>query len=228
MNISVVIPCVNEQAHIEAAIESARQAGAAEVLVADGGSSDETERLARARAAIVVRSEPGRARQMNAAAKIATGDVLLFLHADCRLPRDAVSQITHALDDPRRVWGAFRQRIDAPGWIYRAIESGNAARVRWQRLAYGDQAIFVRRNAFCEVCCFDPVPLMEDVLMSRKLSRLAHPLLLAGPVHVSARRWVQCGPLRQTLRNGWLLMLFRCGMSPERLARMYRRHDAVE
>ncbi len=228
MNVSVVIPCVNEQAHIESAIDSARLAGAAEVLVADGGSCDETEHLARAQAAVVVRSEPGRARQMNAAAKIATGDVLLFLHADCRLPPNAVAQIARAFDNPRHVWGAFRQRIEAAGWIYRVIESGNAERIRWRRLAYGDQAIFVRRNAFCEVGCFDPVPLMEDVLLSRKLSRLARPLLLAGPVQVSARRWVQCGPLRQTLRNWWLVTLFRCGVSPERLARMYRRHDAAE
>lgn len=226
MNVSVIIPCINEQTHVAAAIESAWRAGAAEVFVADGGSSDGSEQVAQAHSATIVRSTPGRARQMNAAANVASGDVLLFLHADCRLPAGAVAQIATALRDPKNIWGAFRQRIDAAAWIYRAIESGNGLRVRWQRLAYGDQAIFVRRENFVAVGGFDDQPILEDVLLSRKLSRLAPPQLLDSPVQVSPRRWIQRGPIRQTLRNWWLMGLFRLGTSPVHLSQLYSRHDA--
>ncbi len=225
MNISVVIPCLNEQAQIATSIQSAWAAGVLEVIVADGGSNDDTLRIVREQSAKLVSCLPGRAVQMNAGAEQARGDVLLFLHADCQLPVDACQQIAASFSEHSVAWGAFRQRIDAPQKIFRVIEWGNAARIRWQSLAYGDQAIFVRREIFDSAGGFAAIPLMEDVLLSRKLSKLSRPALLSGPLIVSARRWQRHGPLRQTLRNWWLMFLFRCGASPASLATRYRRHD---
>lgn len=226
VNVSVIIPCINEQADIGPAIDSVRATAAAEVLVADGGSRDDTPRIAAERGAIVIRCNTGRAVQMNRGAEVATGDVLLFLHADCRLASDSVYRVARAMADPKTVWGGFVQRIEANGWIYRAIEKGNAARARWQGLVYGDQAMFMRRSAFDQTGGFDSVPLLEDVLMSQKLRRVARPLLLESAVLVNPRRWRQRGPIRQTMHNWKLTTLFRFGVSPERLARSYRRHDA--
>jgi rSAM/selenodomain-associated transferase 2 len=225
VRLSVVIPALNEAAHIERSVASAWQAGAGEVIVADGGSTDGTADLAAARAAVVV-CPPGRARQQNAGAQIAGGDVLLFLHADNWLERDIALQIAAALADIRRLHGALRQRIDAAGLGYRLIERGNAARVRAVGLPYGDQAIFVRREAFNAAGGFADVPLMEDVLLMRALRRRAWPLLLPGPVHVSPRRWQRNGIVRQTLRNWSLLAAFSLGASPQQLIARYPRHDA--
>jgi len=226
MRISVIIPSLNEVGYVARAVASAWRAGAKEVLVADGGSHDATQRLAAAAGAIVVNSPPGRAIQQNAAARLATGDVLLFLHADNWLAPEAGDQVRAALAGSGRVHGAFRQRIEAEDCIYRWLERGNAERVRWRGLPYGDQAIFIRRAAFEAAGGWPAVPLMEDVILMQTLRRQAWPLLLPGPVHVSPRRWQRHGILRQTLRNWSLLLAFNLGVSPERLAAQYRRHDA--
>jgi hypothetical protein len=153
--------------------------------------------------------------------------VLLFLHADCWLAPDAHLQLVEALFDERTLGGAFRQRIEARGLIYRLIERGNAMRVRIRKLPFGDQGIFVRRGIFQELGGFPDVPLMEDVLLMRKLRRLSRIPLLPGPLHVSARRWQKHGPVRQTLRNWSILTAEQLGASPDRLADFYApHHDA--
>lgn len=226
MSVSVIIPALNEATNIERAVASARQAGAGEVIVCDGGSSDATvATAARCGAATLVSDTLGRAAQMNLGAGKATGAVLLFLHADNWLAPDAIRQLETCLEQEKFLWGAFRQRIDAQGSIFRWIERGNAWRLRWQRLAYGDQAIFVRRHVFEELGGFAPVPLMEDVLLSRALARRAPPAHLPGPVHVDPRRWQRHGVIRQTLHNWRLMALWRLGVSPEKLSAAYRRHD---
>lgn len=226
MRLSVLIPALNEAAQIERAVASAWMAGAGEVVVADGGSGDDTANLAAAAEAKVVLCPPGRAAQQNAAAQQASGDVFLFLHADNWLEADTAAQIERALADPRRLHGALLQRIDAEGLLYRTLERGNAERVRWLGLPYGDQAIFIRREAFESAGGFPDAPLMEDVLLMQRLRRRAWPLLLPGPVHVSPRRWQKHGVIRQTLRNWSLLAAFSLGTSPQRLAAWYARHDA--
>jgi rSAM/selenodomain-associated transferase 2 len=174
----------------------------------------------------VIQSPPGRALQQNAGAAAARGPILLFQHADCWLAADSLRQIVRALNErPAAVAGAFRQRIAAQGPLYRLLEQGNAARVRWFGLAYGDQGIFVRRAIFEQIGGFAAVPLMEDVMLMRQLRRHGRPLLLPGPLHVSARRWRRQGVIRQTARNWCLLAAFFCGVSPASLARHYRRHD---
>ncbi len=222
MKISIVIPALNEADHIERAVKSGWHGGADEIVVGVGDSSDGTTELAVAAGAIVVPSEVGRAAQQNAAAQRASGDVLLFLHADNWLSGPAIPQLRSALAGNGVSAGAFRQRIQASGWTYRMLEQGNAARVRWLRMAYGDQAIFMRRALFEQLGGFPAEPLMEDVMLMNQLRRHGvRPLLLPGPVYVSARRWKRNGTVRQTLRNWSLLAAFCAGVPPRKLARRY-------
>jgi len=224
-DISIIIPTLDESTAIASAVERAWATQPLEVLVVDGGSRDATCDIARQRGAQVIESTCGRARQQNVGAQQAQGDVLLFLHADNWLADDGLRQIAEALSDPSILSGAFRQRIDASGWIYRAIERGNAYRAGRYGLPYGDQGIFVRRHAFEAVDRFPEVRLMEDLLLTRRLRRLAKPVLLPGPLWVSARRWQKNGVVRQTLRNWSLLLAERLGAKPDTLARYYPSHS---
>lgn len=225
MKISVVIPALNEQDQLADCVASAWAARCDELIVGDGGSSDRTVEIARAAGCRVVKTGAGRARQQNAAARESLGEILLFLHADNRLDPTAGEQIRCALADPHTVCAAFRQRIDAAGWLFRALEFGNAWRARWRGLPYGDQGITVRRETFWALGGFPDEPLLEDLLLMRKLRRISWPKLLPGPLQVSARRWQRHGVVTQTLRNWSLLAAHRLGVSPTRLARSYRRHD---
>lgn len=228
--ISVLTPTLNEESEVGGAVASALEAGAEEVIVADGGSSDATVRVAEQGGARVVLGASGRGPQLRLAAAQATGDVLLMLHADNRLPGDACKQIACALADPRVVCGAFWQRIDADGWRYRWLERGNAWRARRLRLPYGDQGVFVRRETLDAIGGIPALPLMEDVAMMQRIGRRITakgdrpPTLLDGPLRVSARRWRQAGVVRQTLRNWSLLAAFACGVPAERLAARYAPH----
>jgi rSAM/selenodomain-associated transferase 2 len=226
VELSVIIPALNEAANIRRAIESSRQAGASEVLVADGGSDDATPRIAAELGCPVIDAPRGRASQQNAAARLARGDVLLFLHADNALAGNIAAQIESALASPRVLHGALRQRIEAPGLAYRWLERGNAARARWLGLPYGDQAIFLCRSVFEEIGGFPDVPLLEDLIVMQRLKRLGWPVLLPGPVLVSPRRWQRHGIAGQTLRNWRIVAEYSCGVSPERLASRYLRHDS--
>lgn len=225
MEVSVLIPALNEVQRVGETVTAARAAGAGEVIVADGGSEDGTVEAAIGAGAVVVSCPPGRAIQQNLAASASGGEVLLFLHADCRLPQDAIEQVGLALRDPRVVGGSFRQRIDASGCGYRLLECGNAWRARWLQQPYGDQGVFVRRREFEAVGGFPEVALMEDLLLVRRLRRIGRLAVLPGPLITDARRWQKHGVVRQTLRNWSLLLARRVGVSPERLARFYRRHD---
>jgi len=222
LRISVVIPALNEAAQIATTIAAACDAGFDEIIVVDGGSTDDTMACS-AQAHRVLTSFPGRALQQNAGAGIATGDVLFFLHADCRPHLDSARAIRQVLRDvPKIVAGAFHQHIDAPGWRFRLLEWGNRQRVRWFQMAYGDQGIFIRRAMFQELGGFAPLPLMEDVDLMRRLRGHGRLVLLPPPLTVSARRWQKRGVLRTTLRNWLLLTAYFCGISPEKLANFYR------
>ena len=222
MRLSIVIPTLNEAPRIEASVRCAFGLRPFDVVVADGQSEDGTGDIARSFGATVVTCQRGRGHQLNAGARIATGDVLLFLHADCWLEPDATRQIEAALSDSQIVGGAFRQRIDHDRKIFRWLEWGNAARVLWRKLPYGDQGIFFRRETFEALGGFLEVSLMEDVLLMQKLRRRGGRLaLLPGPLHVDPRRWLAHGVVRQTLKNWTLLTGLRLGISPDRLARYY-------
>ncbi|MEX2176938.1 MAG: TIGR04283 family arsenosugar biosynthesis glycosyltransferase [Pirellulaceae bacterium] len=226
MQFSVVIPALNEGATIRRAARSAWEAGASQVIVADGGSDDETAELAERENCRVALAPRGRARQQNAGAALATADVLLFLHADAALAPEVGAQLAAAFANPRVLSCAFQQRIEARGRAYRWLERANAQRVRWLGLPYGDQALGVRREVFEQLGGFPDVPLLEDLLLMRQLRQRSWPLLLPGPVFVSPRRWQQQGLIRQTLSNWGILTGYACGIPPAKLAAWYRRHDA--
>jgi rSAM/selenodomain-associated transferase 2 len=225
-SVSIIIPAFNEAERIVAAVSRAVTSGAQEVIVVDGGSEDGTLELARQQPCQTLSGPRGRAVQQNLGARHARGDVVLFLHADTWLEPDGVRQIGAACDDPRVVAGAFRQRIEAEGRLYRLLEWGNAWRARRRGLPYGDQGIFVRRTAFEAVGGFPEMRLLEDLLLMKRLRRQTKPVLLPGPLHVDARRWRRHGVLRQTARNWLILTAARLGVHPDRLAEFYAAHES--
>lgn len=220
--LSVVIPTLNEAHTIGATVARVRQTGAVEVLVADGGSTDATREVARQAGAVVLDVPGGRAAQLNAGATRAAGRRLLFLHADTWVPNDFASLIPSALDNPATVAGAFRFRTDGKGWRMRLIEWGTNLRSTVFQWPYGDQGLFLEKRVFEELGGFAALPIMEDFDLVRRLRRRGRIVTLAAPVMTSARRWVQLGPLRTWLRNQGMIIGYRLGIAPERLARFYR------
>lgn len=220
-SVVVLIPALNEGDSIRRPIEAVTAAGVQQIVVADGGSADQTTAVARNTSAHIVLSPPGRGSQLNAAARACDGDILLCLHADSTLPDDFVAQVRQAIETGY-VAGCFRQRIEADGLRYRLIEWGNAFRAKHFGWIYGDQAMFVRRDVFDRMGGFREIPLMEDLEFSKRLKREGKTTVLDGPVSISARRWQKQGVLFSTLRNWAFVVLFHLGVDPERLAKWYR------
>ncbi len=230
-DISVIIPTLNESAEIAACLRAAWMSRPREVIVVDGGSHDDTVRQAKDLAATVLGTRPGRAIQLNAGAAAARGEILLFLHADCRLHPNCLAQVVQLLERPRHgenrhLCGAFRQRIDDPRSVFRWIEQGNALRAR-MGLPYGDQGIFLDRELFESVGRFAELPIMEDVDLMWRIRRYLRPQLLDGPLQVSARRWKENGVFRQTARNWLMVAAWSLGVPPSQLARYYAPHGAL-
>jgi len=225
VKISIVIPVINEVDQIRTAVERAWSSGADDVIVADGGSTDGTLERLQDLECQLINSKPGRAVQMNTGAQASQAEAIVFLHADNWLVDEACDQVRSALRNPDNQFGAFKQRIDNSRRIFRWIESGNQWRAKRMGLIYGDQAMFIRRSRFVELGGFPEIPLMEDFEFSRSLSRSTKPVILQGPTYVGARRWEKVGPVRQTVRNWILSSAFRMGVSPDWIAKRYRRHD---
>jgi rSAM/selenodomain-associated transferase 2 len=223
MRISIVMPVLNEAAGIEQALLALQplRAEGHEIIVVDGGSADRTPELAKPLADLVLPASRGRALQMNAGAQHARGDVLLFLHADTRLPANALRSMVDGLERGGLDWGRFEARIDSARPSLRLVGAMMNLRSRVTGICTGDQAIFVRRDAFTLAGGYPRIALMEDVELSRKLCRRSRPLRLASHVTTSARRWERAGVLRTIVLMWWLRASYFFGASPARLARIY-------
>jgi rSAM/selenodomain-associated transferase 2 len=221
--LSIIVPVLDEAGIIAdalAALSPLRQRGA-EVIVADGGSRDATVDLARPAADRVIVAPRGRAAQMNAGAALARGDVLLFLHADTRLPGDADALVLDGLTRPGRSWGRFDIDIAGRSPLLAIVACAINLRSRVSGIATGDQAMFVRRNVFAEVGGFPDIALMEDVALSRTLKRISRPLCVSPKVTTSGRRWEQRGVLRTIVLMWRLRLAYFLGAEPATLARRY-------
>jgi rSAM/selenodomain-associated transferase 2 len=220
MSVSVIIPTLNEEGCLARTLRQLREQHPHEIIVADGGSDDATSALAGA-ADLVLHSSPGRALQMNLGAAHASGDTLLFLHADCVLGEGALAEVERHLQTPGIVAGCFTMAVPLRGLLYRSIEFCATARVRLTGLAYGDQGLFLRRTDFERLGGFPPLRLMEDLFFSRRLRREGRIVVLPQRIQVSPRRWQQTGLVRQTLRNWGLTAMAAFGVHPDRLASFY-------
>ena len=224
--ISVVIPTLNEQTQVERALASTRLPGV-ERIVVDANSSDGTSQTARFLGAEkVIQALPGRAHQLDAGYREATGAIVLFLHADTRLESGWSEAVQRVLVDPDVAGGAFRLRFEAAGLGFRLIERGVELRSRLGGLPYGDQALFVRKHLLDRAGGIRPVPIFEDLDLVRLIKRGGRLALLPERAWTSARRYARNGVLRQVLRNNGALAGYLLNVERERIARWYRRWPA--
>ena len=213
------MPVLNEALGIRAALEALAplRARGHEVIVADGGSEDGTPEIARALCDRLVMAPRGRALQMNAGAREAKGNVLLFLHADTCLPADAPAHVTQSMETHQ--WGRFDVEIEGSHPLLKVVAWSMNLRSRLTGIATGDQAIFVRRDAFPG---FAAIPLMEDIAFSKVMKRRGRPVCLRSRVRTSGRRWEARGVLRTVLLMWRLRLAYALGADPARLAEKYR------
>ena len=221
--ISIIIPVLDEADHIVGALQALAplRARGVEVIVADGGSHDNTIALVTPLADRVIDAPRGRAAQMNAGATAARGDVLLFLHADTRLPENADQFVIGGLAQSQRAWGRFDVRIDGAHRLLPVIAAAMNLRSRLTGIATGDQAMFVRRETFNALEGFPDIALMEDIAFARRLKRVSRPLCLAARVTTSGRRWETRGVLRTIVLMWRLRLAYFLGGKPESLRRRY-------
>ena len=223
--LSIIIPVLNEAGNIQQclqALQAWRKQGH-ELIVVDGHSTDNTVELAKPLCDKLLVSMPGRALQMNTGAELARGNILLFLHADTRLPENAVTEVIKVIKQTGKQWGRFDIRLSSHRPLMFMVGSMMNLRSRLTGIATGDQAMFVRRDIFHRVQGFPDIALMEDISLSHKLLRLSRPACIRAKAVTSSRRWEQNGVLRTILLMWYLRLAYFLGKSPESLARIYSR-----
>jgi rSAM/selenodomain-associated transferase 2 len=221
MSLSVIVPTLNEECGIAATLRRARQSGVREIIVVDGGSVDNTRAVAHELADLVLSAPRGRAAQMNAGAARASGDILLFLHADTLAPDGFAQAISAACREPGIIGGRFDVTLAPSSPLLRLTGELMNWRSRLSRIATGDQGIFIRRDVFTQLGGYADIPLMEDIDLSRRMKRAGRIACLQQRVTTSARRWQTQGVVRTILLMWSLRTLYFFGVSPSRLRRLY-------
>ena len=219
MKISVIIPTLNEEFHIEKTLQSVtRQEGDYEVYVVDGGSTDNTVAIAK-RYACVINSKRGRAVQMNAGSRLCKGSILLFLHADTLLPDNAFRELRKRMRDDTVSGGSFYIAFDADNFILRGVSF--ITRFNFRLFHFGDQGIFVRRDVFQKLHGFKEMPIMEDYDFYKRLRKQGKVVLIRMPVISSARRFIKKGVIRQLLINKFVVLAYWAGVDVQTIKRFY-------
>ncbi|XHX77870.1 MAG: TIGR04283 family arsenosugar biosynthesis glycosyltransferase [Stenomitos frigidus ULC029] len=225
--LSVIIPTLNEAENLPRTLKIVQAAAHVEAIVVDGGSGDATAAVATALGARVLVSTGGRAQQMNAGAGAASGSILLFLHADTELPPDFDVLVQQTLLKRNVIAGAFALKIDGASPWLRVVEDGVKVRSRWFQMPYGDQAIFLKASVFQAIGGFPALPIMEDFAIMQTLKRRGKIAIAPAAVLTSGRRWQKLGVWRTTLINQWIILGYRLGVSPDRLAHWYHQQGKL-
>ncbi len=219
--ISVIIPVLNEAKILDKTLSQLQQELVGhELIVVDGGSTDNSVQIAE-KYGRVITSKQGRAKQLNAGAESANGNILIFLHADVWLEKGAFKAVESALTSGF-IGGGFHQKIDGKSYLYRIIEFTADMRGKYLKVFYGDSGIFVRRTDFQKIGGFPDVPIMEEMGFSNELRRLGKTKMIRPHIHISARRWERNGIVRTTAKNWLITFLYSMGFSLDRLAKLYR------
>lgn len=219
--ISVIIPILNEENILEKTLSRLQpELKNHELIIVDGGSTDGSIHIAE-KYGKVIKSEQGRAKQLNAGAAAATGEILIFLHADVWLEQGAGKAVESALLSGY-VGGGFLQKIDGHSILYRIIEKTADMRGKYLKVFYGDSGIYVKRTDFERIGGFPEVPIMEEIGFSKALRKLGKTKMVKPRIHISARRWEANGIVRTTTINWLITFLYFLGFSLERLAKLYR------
>jgi len=220
--ISIIIPVLNEARIIQSILAQLTSVPNVEIIMVDGGSQDDTVAIATSTAKVITVIGKGRAGQMNAGANIAQSDILLFLHADTRLPANFIELIIQTLKQPNTIAGAFELKIDGTQKSLRWIEQLVKMRSRFFSLPYGDQAIFISKQAFMEVGGFADLPIMEDFEFIQRVKKQGKIAIAPSTVTTSGRRWSKLGVWQTTLVNQLIIIGYYLGVSPTKLSIFYR------
>lgn len=223
LNISVIIPTLNEAEHLPRTLERLANTRDLDIIVADGGSTDGTGEIAKSFQVTFMQCPKGRALQMNCAARSASGAILIFLHADTLLPQNWRQDVCEALSEDTICAGAFSLKIQGNGTGLRAVEALADFRSRAFSLPYGDQAIFVKREIFDDLGGFAEIPVMEDFEFMRRLRTRGKIRILQAAVITSGRRWEKLGVVRTTIINQMMILGYYLGVAPDILEKFYRK-----
>lgn len=223
MSISIVVPVLNEAQNIKKSLLDLQKQSNTEIIIVDGGSQDKTvEIVQKLGIKLICSPRAGRAQQMNLGAAVATGNILLFLHADTQLPPGYQEMVKEALSQPKTIAGAFQLAIDGPQRSLRLVETMVNWRSRFLSLPYGDQAIFLKASTFQKIGGFSNIPIMEDFELIQRLKRQGKITIVPTSVITSSRRWHKLGIFQTTLINQLIVIGYYLGVPPVQLARWYR------
>ena len=222
MKTSIIIPTLNEARYLSETLAQIQQLSSHEIIISDGGSNDNTLKIASKFTQNLIKGSAGRALQMNAGAQVATGDLLLFLHADSYIERASYQKMLAAMKKPEVLGGAFSLLIDSDRWALQIINQFANLRSRYLGRAYGDQAFFVKKHVFQEMKGFTEFPICEDLDFYKRLKFLGPVVLLKEEVLTSPRRWVNEGIWFTTIRNILIATLFELGFPPRILTKWYQ------